>query len=59
MGRVRQGAESAEVRQLPGVTAAVFPEGPERGVYNDALLDRDISAMRAVRRSTGTPSTLQ
>jgi ribosomal protein S18 acetylase RimI-like enzyme len=27
------------VRHLPGVAVAVFPEEPERGVYNNALLD--------------------
>jgi ribosomal protein S18 acetylase RimI-like enzyme len=27
-----------------GVAAAVFPDEPERGVYNNALLDRDLGA---------------
>ena len=36
-----QGATGAAVRHLPGVTAAVFPQRPERAVYNNALLDRD------------------
>jgi ribosomal protein S18 acetylase RimI-like enzyme len=32
------------VQRHPGVTAAVFPTGPERGVYNNALLRRDLTA---------------
>ena len=28
--------------RLGGVSAAVFPSGPERAVYNNALLDRDL-----------------
>ena len=34
----------AAVTRLPGVTAAVFPEGPERGVYNNAVLERGLEA---------------
>jgi ribosomal protein S18 acetylase RimI-like enzyme len=30
--------------RLPGVAAAVFPNAPERGFYNNALLDRDLAA---------------
>lgn len=37
-----RGAADAHVRHLPGVTAAVFPHEPERGVYNNALLDREL-----------------
>jgi hypothetical protein len=29
-----RGARGASVQRLPGVTAAVIPEGPERAVYN-------------------------
>src|SRR5215471_10195958 len=36
------GAVSAAVKRFPGVAAAVFPEGPERAVYNNALLERDL-----------------
>ena len=39
-----RGAISASVQQLPGVTAAVFPLGPERGVYNNVLLARGLGA---------------
>jgi GNAT superfamily N-acetyltransferase len=39
-----RGASGAELKRLPGVAAAVFPNEPERGVYNNALLDRDLGA---------------
>jgi GNAT superfamily N-acetyltransferase len=32
------------VRRLPGVATAVFPNDPERAVYNNALLERDLTA---------------
>lgn len=38
------GARGAAVRRLPGVVAAVFPHGPERDVYNNAVLARDLAA---------------
>ena len=37
-----RGATGAAVHRLPGVAAAVFPNEPERAVYNNALLDRDL-----------------
>jgi hypothetical protein len=36
-------AAGAAVMRLPGVAAAVFPEGPEREVYNNAVLDRGLA----------------
>jgi GNAT superfamily N-acetyltransferase len=39
-----RGAAGAAVHRLPGVAAAVFPAGPERAVYNNALLEHDLSA---------------
>ena len=39
-----RGAAGASVTRLPGVAAAVFPEGPERVFFNNALLDRDLDA---------------
>jgi GNAT superfamily N-acetyltransferase len=39
-----RGATGASVRRLPGVAVAVFPHDPERAVYNNALLDRDLEA---------------
>jgi GNAT superfamily N-acetyltransferase len=38
------GATGAALHRLPGVAAAVFPHEPERAVYNNALLDRDLDA---------------
>src|SRR5213596_2206063 len=39
-----RGANGAAVRRLPGVVVAVFPDGPERVVYNNALIARDLTA---------------
>ena len=36
------GAAGAAVKRFPGVAAAVFPDGPERAVYNNALLQSDL-----------------
>jgi len=38
-----RGAGAASVKRLGGVAAAVFPHGPEREVYNNALFDRGLS----------------
>ena len=38
------GATGAAVHRLAGVATAVFPNEPERGVYNNALLERDLTA---------------
>lgn len=38
------GAPGAAVQRVPGVAAAVFPHEPELGVYNNALLERDLVA---------------
>jgi GNAT superfamily N-acetyltransferase len=37
-----RGATGASVRRLPGVAVGVLPHGPERAVYNNALLNRDL-----------------
>ncbi|MGH2551549.1 MAG: GNAT family N-acetyltransferase [Thermomicrobiales bacterium] len=42
------GSEGAEIRRLPGVTAALFPGEPERSVFNNAVLTCDTSAVDAV-----------
>ena len=56
------GARDAVVNRLPGVVAAVFPVGPERRFYNNAVLQRDIvpagradavAAMEAVYAAAG------
>ena len=39
-----RGANGAAVRHFPGVGVAVFPNEPERAVYNNALLERDLAA---------------
>jgi hypothetical protein len=37
-------ATRASVKRQPGVTAAIFPCEPERSVYNNAVLDRDLDS---------------
>jgi len=37
-----RGASGASVERLPGVAAAVFPQGPELAVYNNAIFDRGL-----------------
>ncbi|HSC90197.1 MAG TPA: GNAT family N-acetyltransferase [Gaiellaceae bacterium] len=37
-------ASGAAVHRGPGVAVAVFPDGPERAVYNNALLERRLAA---------------
>jgi GNAT superfamily N-acetyltransferase len=39
-----RGATGAAVQRAPGVVSAVFPYEPERGVYNNALLERGLAA---------------
>jgi ribosomal protein S18 acetylase RimI-like enzyme len=39
-----RGADGGAVLRLPGVTAAIFPNDPERTVYNNALLARGLAA---------------
>jgi ribosomal protein S18 acetylase RimI-like enzyme len=36
------------VQRSPGVAAAVFPDEPERGVYNNAFLERDLAALERI-----------
>jgi ribosomal protein S18 acetylase RimI-like enzyme len=57
-----RGSAGAALHRLSGVAAAVFPREPERGVYNNALLGRDlgragraeaVDAMAAAYRSAG------
>jgi GNAT superfamily N-acetyltransferase len=37
-----QACPSASLHRFPGVGVGVFPEGPERSVYNNALLERGL-----------------
>jgi ribosomal protein S18 acetylase RimI-like enzyme len=48
-------ARGASIRRLPGVAAAVFPDGPGRAVYNNAVLERAeaIDAMEAAYAEAG------
>jgi GNAT superfamily N-acetyltransferase len=39
-----RGASGASVQHLPGAAAAVFPVGPEREFFNNALVERDLGA---------------
>jgi GNAT superfamily N-acetyltransferase len=39
-----RGATGAAVQRSPGVATAVFPNEPERAVYNNALLEPDLAA---------------
>jgi hypothetical protein len=41
------GSSGAALLHLNGVAAAVVPDDPERAVYNNALLDRDLGGRRA------------
>jgi hypothetical protein len=38
------GATGAALQRLPGVATAVFPNEPERAVYNNAILELDLAA---------------
>src|SRR6266487_2240603 len=53
-----RGATGAVVRRSPGVATAVFPNEPERAVYNNALLERDLAAADRARTSglVGVPA---
>ena len=44
-----RGASGAVVLHLPGVAAAVFPNEPERAVYNNAVLEHDLPAAERAR----------
>jgi GNAT superfamily N-acetyltransferase len=57
-----RGSPGAALRRMDGVAAAVFPNGPERSVYNNALLERAlgpgareaaVEEMEAAYRSAG------
>jgi GNAT superfamily N-acetyltransferase len=55
---IAAGSGDARVQRLPGVRAGVFPQGPERAVYNNALLERGadaqaVTAMEAAYASAG------
>lgn len=37
---IARGTATGRVVRRPGLAAAIFPEGPERAIYNNAVLDR-------------------
>ena len=45
-----RGSAGAALQRLEGVAAAVFPTDPERGVYNNALLDRDLGPAERISK---------
>jgi ribosomal protein S18 acetylase RimI-like enzyme len=45
--RVAEGSEGASIARLRGATAGLFPAGPERGIYNNAVLERRLSESAA------------
>lgn len=49
-GHIASGSADARVEHLPGVAIAVFPTGPERAVYNNAVVSEELSAVE--RRTT-------
>ena len=47
--RFARSVRGATVRRLENVDIAVFPGGPEKAIYNNAVLGRDIAAAEHVR----------
>src|SRR5438034_11429621 len=43
-----RGSRGAAVMRSPGVAIAVFPNGPEQTVYNNAVLEGDLAAAERV-----------
>jgi len=54
--RIAEGTDGAAVRRLDGGTAAVFPAGPERLFYNNAVLDRGLDGSAAKEAATAIVS---
>src|SRR5215216_2344574 len=52
-----RGTVAAALERLPGVAAAVFPNEPERAVYNNALLQPDLDAGERARALDATEAT--
>jgi ribosomal protein S18 acetylase RimI-like enzyme len=46
------GTPEASIESVPGASAAVFPSGPERAVYNNALLDRGLDRPAAAEAAS-------
>src|SRR4051794_34850132 len=45
--RVAEGSGGASVERVQGATAGVFPGGPERGIYNNAVVERGLDESAA------------
>src|SRR3954449_4013127 len=45
--RVAEGSEGASVERIRGATAGRFPTGAERGIYNNAVLERGLDESAA------------
>ena len=45
--RIAEGTGGASIERFPGAAVAVFPAGPERLFYNNAVLARDLNGSRA------------
>jgi GNAT superfamily N-acetyltransferase len=52
-----RGTADAALLPLEGVTAAVFPTEPERSVYNNALVDRNLTPAQSARAVAAMRST--
>src|SRR3954454_8531553 len=45
--RIAEGTTGASIERVPGAVVAMFPAGPERLFYNNAVLARDLNWSRA------------
>jgi ribosomal protein S18 acetylase RimI-like enzyme len=55
--QIAEGTAGASIERLPGATAGVFPAGPERLFYNNAVLDRNLSDSEVGRALEATIRT--
>lgn len=52
--RYAEGSTGASVQSVPGAVVGLFPAGPERAVYNNALLARELRGAQAAEAVTAT-----
>jgi GNAT superfamily N-acetyltransferase len=52
--RYAEGSKGASIERVPGATVGLFPTGPERSIYNNAVLARDLSASGATEAVAST-----
>ena len=43
--RIAEGTAGASIERVPGAVVAVFPAGPERLFYNNAVLAQDLNGV--------------